>query len=201
MRLHKLPNGYVLTSDEVIKDVRPYIGKLHLEKGTILNTFPSYLTDLSECKLVITQDFDFSSLSPEEQKEIGWFDVENELNKLLDKDENLYSMVELMSYKLGFQKAQELLSDRMFTLEDMRNAFDRGEWDGCGKSNTVRNTIFDDFIQSLSQPKSWEVEVEMETLYLEEDSMNYTHEQDDVSGSKEFPKLTKGKAKVLRIIK
>jgi hypothetical protein len=42
-----------ITSDEEIKDVRPHKGKWQLEKGQILNKFPNYLTDLSECKLVI----------------------------------------------------------------------------------------------------------------------------------------------------
>jgi sugar-specific transcriptional regulator TrmB len=45
-------NVYI-TSNEEIKDVRPYKGKCHLEKENILNKFPDYLTDLSECKLVI----------------------------------------------------------------------------------------------------------------------------------------------------
>lgn len=36
-----------------MKDVRPYKGKWQIEKGYILNKFPTYLTDLSECKLVI----------------------------------------------------------------------------------------------------------------------------------------------------
>ena len=42
-----------ITSDEEIKDLRPHKGKWQLEKGQILNKFPTYLTDLSECKLVI----------------------------------------------------------------------------------------------------------------------------------------------------
>jgi len=42
-----------ITSDEKIKDVRPHKGKWQLEQGEILNKFPVYLTDLSECKLVI----------------------------------------------------------------------------------------------------------------------------------------------------
>jgi hypothetical protein len=42
-----------ITSDEKIKDVRPHYGKWQLETGRILNKFPNYLTDLSECKLVI----------------------------------------------------------------------------------------------------------------------------------------------------
>jgi hypothetical protein len=42
-----------ITSDEEIKDVRQHQGEWQLEKGQILNKFPNYLTDLSECKLVI----------------------------------------------------------------------------------------------------------------------------------------------------
>ncbi len=41
------PHIYI-TSDEKIKD-----GDWHLEKGQILNKFPNYLTDLSECKKII----------------------------------------------------------------------------------------------------------------------------------------------------
>jgi hypothetical protein len=40
-------------SNEYIKDVRPYKDKWHIEKGIILNKFPTYLTDLSECKLIV----------------------------------------------------------------------------------------------------------------------------------------------------
>jgi hypothetical protein len=43
----------LIVSDEEIKDVRPFMGKYHLEKGFILNQFPDYFTDLSECKLII----------------------------------------------------------------------------------------------------------------------------------------------------
>jgi hypothetical protein len=43
----------LIVSDEHIKDVRPFIGRYHLEKGLIINQFPTYLTDLNECKLII----------------------------------------------------------------------------------------------------------------------------------------------------
>jgi hypothetical protein len=42
-----------ITSSEEIKDVRPHKGKWQLEQGQILNKFPDYLTDLSDCKLVV----------------------------------------------------------------------------------------------------------------------------------------------------
>jgi hypothetical protein len=51
--VNKINENIYITSDEDIKDVRPHKGKWQLEKGQILNQFPDYLTDLSECKLVI----------------------------------------------------------------------------------------------------------------------------------------------------
>jgi hypothetical protein len=43
----------LILSDEQIKDVRPHKGKFNLEQGLIINQFPTYLTDLTECKLII----------------------------------------------------------------------------------------------------------------------------------------------------
>ncbi len=43
----------LILSDEQIKDVRPHKDKFHLEKGSFINQFPTYLTDLTQCKLII----------------------------------------------------------------------------------------------------------------------------------------------------
>jgi hypothetical protein len=43
----------LIVSDVEIKDVMPFIGKYHLEKGQIINQFPNYLTDLCDCQLII----------------------------------------------------------------------------------------------------------------------------------------------------
>lgn len=51
--LVKTENYLLVVDDSEIKDVRPYKGKWQLEKGYILNKFPTYLTDLSDCKIVI----------------------------------------------------------------------------------------------------------------------------------------------------
>jgi len=51
--LIKTENYLLVVDDSEIKDVRPYKGKWHLEKGYILNKFPVYLTDLSYCKIII----------------------------------------------------------------------------------------------------------------------------------------------------
>ena len=43
----------LIVSDEQIEDVRPLIGRYHLEQGHMILQFPTYLTDLTECKLII----------------------------------------------------------------------------------------------------------------------------------------------------
>jgi hypothetical protein len=65
-----------ITSDEEIKDVRPHKGKWQLEKGKILNKFPNYLTDLSECKLVIMttdQDLIKDGVQAIDDEFLEWF--------------------------------------------------------------------------------------------------------------------------------
>ena len=65
-----------ITSDEEIKDVRLHKGKWHLEKENILNKFPDYLTDLSECKLVIMttgQDLINDGVQAIDDEFLEWF--------------------------------------------------------------------------------------------------------------------------------
>jgi len=70
-------NHYIyITSDEEIKDVRPHKGKWQLEKGKILNKLPNYLTDLSECKLVILttdQDLIADGVQAIDDEFLEWF--------------------------------------------------------------------------------------------------------------------------------
>ena len=215
--LHKLPEGFIVTSDEEIKENDIGFDGLHIFK--CLNPFianetttgkniPCFYIELGETsafhessyikKVIAQQDqIDFSSLSEEKQKEIGYFDIDNELNKLLDKDENLYSMVEPMSYKSGFKKAQELLSDRRFTLEDMKNLMhnsiifkEENQHLSLGEYAIKNKEWFDKYIQSLSQPKSWKVELEMENCTASA----------LLSGYIPKPKLTKGKIKILKLL-
>jgi len=68
------------------------------------------------------------------------------------------------SYKEGFNKAMELNKDKVFTLEDMRKAFD----EGCDTvdSDERFDDVFNRTIQSLQQPTEIEVEIEMEDIRL-----------------------------------
>lgn len=77
-------------------------------------------------------------------------------------------------YDAGYKAAQE---KGCYSIEDMRKAFDRGEWDGSGKSEAVRNSVFDDFIESLNQPKKL-VAIEILTRKTHPRADEYTKDGD-----------------------
>jgi hypothetical protein len=163
-QLHKIPEGFIITvSDNYVEDnqlrYNPYTKDLFLyEKDKVKQgiMFP-LLGSLN----VIAQEhqIDFSVLSYEEQKRIGWYTqiIRNSAFEHANKygKENCGHKL-IMAYIDGFQKAQDLLSDKQFTLEDIRLAFNNGY-----SQFNVRNMDCEDYIESLSET-SWEVEVEME---------------------------------------
>lgn len=154
--LHKLPEGFIVTSDE-----EPKLGKVYDSDVNCILEFTPY--DKTTCfykKIIAQQDqLDFSALSKEEHKEIGWVDVDKLSTEYADfnyanRGEYIaQNYASNHSFKAGFQKAQELLSDRRFTLEDIAFAFRAGIEHGINpkKLNTT------EYIKSLSQPKSWKV--------------------------------------------
>lgn len=84
-----------------------------------------------------------------------------------------------MDWIAGFQKAQEL-NKKLFTEEDMLRIFELSE-----------TTSFEKGIEIIkSQPKEYEVEIEMEDF-----------SNAGVTMTKEFPKITNNKIKVLTIKK
>lgn len=182
--LHKLPEGFIATSDE--------------EKQTldlVWNPDVKKLLRVSEVFMphgdkVIAQQhqIDFSSLSEEEQKEIGYFDVEklalkefmfpeklfhsmknSSQNEYLLEEEygkqNTVVYFQYIAFIKSFQKLQELLSDRRFTEEDLKDAsIMYAQWliGGTPSLRVAQNPEerFKQIIESLSQPKSWSVEGE-----------------------------------------
>jgi hypothetical protein len=95
------------------------------------------------------------SLSEVEELIYG-YSVEKSLNELYTKDENLFSMIDNMSYKIGFSAHKELVKDKLFTVDDMKKALELGLTliDG----NVYNEKHFQKFIQSLLSPTEWEVE-------------------------------------------
>jgi len=82
------------------------------------------------------------------------------IDKIFTKEsENYFGPQLFIDYaSKGFQKAQELLSDRMFTLEDMKTAFQEGMLLPSGELSNWENHFKERF-QSL-QNKSWIIELE-----------------------------------------
>jgi hypothetical protein len=114
-------------SDEIIKDVRPYYGKWQVEEGTILNKFPTYLTDLSSCRLVIATNnpnIDIPKVVDEVEILAYEHDVETFLSSDFDYD----------SFKAGYNKSQEthpnsdedmIEFERFCNRHDYENGFGR----------------------------------------------------------------------------
>lgn len=109
----------------------------------------------------------------------GVVDVEklfNEVDETIDFHEFCFS-----SFKLGFNKAMELNKDKRFTSRDMLSAYIQGTNDGAQFESLLDydSEDFDEahefaketereFIQSLQQPTEIEVEVEMESMNIDE---------------------------------
>lgn len=154
----------IIVSDEKIRDLRTVNGRWHIEKQSIINQFPDYLTDLSECQLIIAGLPNLPSINWNGlEEEFGWIDVW----KLA---ENRFSWMEYGNYQdhyiegyiEGFKKAKEL-NEKKFSLEDMREAYNQGM-----KNQTIAlegktyDRNFEVLTQSLQQPKVFDIEIETE---------------------------------------
>jgi hypothetical protein len=164
--LHKLPEGFIVTSDEDIKedDKILYKGLFRIgnagEDGIDKNHF---------AKVIAQQDqIDFSALKEEEQKEIGIY-----YEPVVEAINRAWSYLNALGYftdptnegrvveNLLIQarvRSQELLSDRRFTLEDVQIAITQAFLSGMERIEEITD-VQNHIIQSLSQ-KSWKVEIE-----------------------------------------
>jgi hypothetical protein len=164
--LHKLPEGFIITSDEEIKkgdNVIDNVGRIWINMEDCFIKAVKESRYGKSYKIIAQQDqIDFSNLTEEEQEEIGWFDVE----KLDENHGKIFSLegghrnYAAQGYLQGFKKSQELLSDKQFTLDDMENAFYNG-WNYRGEGYDFPKAK-KEYLQylSLSQPKSWKIEIE-----------------------------------------
>lgn len=226
--LHKLSKGFVVISDEEIKekeyckvfncDVDGKVGlgeyidtdefgnpifiSPHNEKITFDSheVFAGEYKRYSFKKVIALQDeIDFSVLSEEEQKKIGWIDVEKLAYEFapvqIDDYDGKFAEYDINEnvrdgVKYGFQKALEFLSDKMFTLEDMEKSWSAGYHRKVDELHGNQLRYFEDCIQSLSKPNSWEVELEMED--------KIALAGNTVIGKE--PKLSNGKIKIVKVL-
>ncbi len=192
--LHKLPKQFILTSDEpmVLNDLcyqTNYERTLHnfirlaagnpisLDDEAKVRIANSKEGSFTKLKVIAVQlQIVFSILSEKEQKEIGGFDLKR-LSNLAHLE--LYSDLSTADFDdgfyFGFQKAQELLSDKVFTLEDVKKAIsmarmaftedgviDMSFWVSHGMEPAEPLYSEEDIIQSLTSPTYWRVDLEME---------------------------------------
>lgn len=208
LKLYKISQGFVLASDERVT------GKGYGLEFDLLWQNPKLFkwesdtacSPESNCRKVIALpgEIDFSGLSEANQKKIGWIDVEKlyptgqaGLMSMPTRDEFNNSL-----RQEGFQKAQELLSDRKFTLEDINKAYDEGLIKYFNKDSGLSRK---GFIESLSK-NSWKVEIEMEEhgrckACNAQGLYHCAHPEE--CGSVEIfqrPKFTDGKIKILNIL-
>jgi hypothetical protein len=202
--LHKLPEGFIVTSDKLLKDgtlfYNPptnYFGKTIRKEGNfwVCENMEGFHLLSQALKVIAQQEqIDFSGLSEDEQKKIGWFDVEKLALEFEKTWGNIYNG-EIDFYIQGFQKAQELLFDKMFTLEDMKKSYEAGIFNN---DNLKIDNFWEKFIQQLSQPKSWKVELEMECAYGDNCPSKGAYLKQHLC--KIQPKLTNGKIKITKIL-
>jgi len=201
--LHKLPKeGFIITSDEEIKAgkwcysveynclwQRSLSFDRKEDDNVFRSKFPSYLliAHSNHKHLSKKPQIDFSSLTEEEWKKIGWFNSE-EIYPRGSVGSNAYNFNGLRQE--GFKKAQELLSNRVFTLEDVE--LFAAELIGryrLGEINDVDDV--QKIIASHSQSKSWKVELEINDWFKN----NY-----DGTIIQTSPKYNNGKVKIIRIL-
>jgi hypothetical protein len=105
-------------------------------------------------KVIAQQDqIDFSALTEEEQKEIGWFDVESILDEEYHNVDLCYLDFKIyeQGYRNAFQKAQELLYDTELFDTEIQVV-------GDDKTMPIRDFLF--------KPKSWTIEGQWENNKL-----------------------------------
>jgi hypothetical protein len=201
--LHKLPQGFIITSDEDINIGEQYLDDSNFIRRSVTGEGEYWRARNNYKKVIAQQDqIDFSFLSEDEQKKIGWFDVDKLKLEKYPIDRKFNDSFESglrIGFIEGFQKAQELLSDRMFTLEDMKKAFNAGDnyrYYENGGFRSIPSDVLDEeqFIESLSQ-KSWKIELEMNDRCKCGTTCEY-----EVCIHESKPKLTNGKIKILKLL-
>jgi hypothetical protein len=156
----------LIVSDEQIEDVRPHKGKFHLEKGLIINQFPTYLTDLTECKLIIAHRpltdapiLEGVALLPE-------FEDDDFLNTEIQVvGDNKTMSVSNFLKKYGKETYK-------YTEDDLVKAFKAGHSGAFVKEHTVPH--YKEYIQFLQpkRPKYFECIIDNILSYNADDGIN-----------------------------
>ena len=153
----------LIVSDEQIEDVRPFVGRYHLEKGHMIYQFPTYLTDLTYCKLIIAHRpltdapiLEGVPLLPEFSKEDDVVELALRTYPFGNSERN--------ALITGYNKAKETYK---YTEDDLIAVWNVAFEEGVSLDDEINDPVsFKDVIQSLQQPKRPEYfECKMEPKY------------------------------------
>lgn len=147
-----------ISSTAIHKNVKVNYTSVYDKKGKLL--FDKEGTIKVVAGIPELPTIDFSALSEEDCKKIGWVDVEKEYFKILERDENIFSMLNRLSFIMGFKAAQPL-NEKRYSEEDIRFAITQSFLDGMDRDKEITES-HQRILKELSQPKVFDVEVEME---------------------------------------
>jgi hypothetical protein len=179
-KLHKTNGVFIITSNEDINDGD---WSYSIPRDTLFKVKSKYYTSAgwilieddiinrleineADCVKVIAQkdQIDFSNLSQEDQDKINYISAEYHFDEIFDKDENLYSALDPMSYNIGFKDAINLIGDKRFTLEDVHqilvdytNQLMKMKFRGNAAS-TINQFIEEN---GLTEKTQWECEIDV----------------------------------------
>ena len=153
----------LIVSDEQIEDVRPFIGRYHLEKGNMIYQFPTYLTDLTYCKLIIAHRPLTDSPILEGVPLLLEFSQDNVVEDLakdvfpylgserVKSEQNRHTDILRCGFKAGYNKAKETYK---YTEDDLIAVWNVAFEEGVSLDDEINDPVsFKDVIQSLQQPK------------------------------------------------
>ncbi len=165
-KLIKTKDQFIIVSndDAIVKGNLYYNTRLQNVYEAIANS--GYNTVDKEFKVIAQQNqIDFNGF----EDIVGYVDIEKLAYQQAEDKYPMTTAIEIklhttskLSYQEGFNKANEL-SNKLFTLEDVTKAFNKGF--KCAKSLDNPFTIEKEFIQSLEQPKEWMIEIAMKEVF------------------------------------
>lgn len=215
LQLIMLPKQPILVSDEKIVD-----GDKCFADAKFLHNIveyrkspcpPPYVSNLSVLKKAVAgipemPTIDFSALSEADCKRIGWVDVDKAANEYYNaydpNSEHTEGLVE--GFKRGFKTSQSLNEKKYSEVFDWLEKNDY--------LSDKRSIMEKEFIQYISQPKSFDVEVEMEEkttediqrelgIYGHDEGLNEAEYKDFAAQNSLIkPKITNGAIRILRVL-
>lgn len=180
-KLIKQQDKFILVSDETIENCYVYDFEENVCYFWNKPTNEINTNFLKSCKKIIAgipelPSIDFSLLSEEDCKEIGWVDVEKLADEFYKKYQSKPYAMEKGAWRKGFKTAQSF-NDKMFSLEELikfseycRNTARRegtygngftNNWELCSEQKLVSTEDLFKMYQSLQQIV-WDVEVEID---------------------------------------